>query len=378
MPKLFLAALSLGDAFDASDAASALERSIRLTNRELMPADVVCLPIVDGGPGTLEFLVNHTLGSYIEVEATDAEGDQEVVPFGLCGSDEKLAVIEMERVSGVDAPGTPGTTYGVGELIRDVLDEGAFSVLLGLSEPLARDAGLGLAAALGVKFYDENDSLLDLSKPGVEMTAIQRIDASDRAFELLAARFFVARAKSVPLLGAEDKEYLSELRRLATILKRDVGIELPVDSLSLSTSGIEFGLIAFLSAAIRDGGDLVLEAADVCQRFGESLDEALIVLARDVAQLSFVTATETLLSAAEPKLLPIVLVLANPVTDESRRALRSRFPRCSIFSLADAKVFQAPLAANARTEDLRRDLLIRLDKLMPQVLAELTRARAVA
>ena len=52
----------------------------------------------------------------------------------------------MRRVA--ESPTGIGTTFGVGELVLDALDEGAFSIILGHDEPLAADAGLGAAQAL--------------------------------------------------------------------------------------------------------------------------------------------------------------------------------------------------------------------------------------
>lgn len=378
MPKLFLTALSLGDALNATESAAALARAVRSADRELTSEDIVAIPLVDGCSGTLEFLVNHSLGSYVEVEATDAAGDQAIVPFGLCGSDEKLAVIEMQSIAGVDMPGARGTTFGVGELIRDVLDEGAFSVILAQAEPIARDAGLGLAASLGVKFFDDNGIELDMAKPDVDLGRIERIDASGRAFEALAARFFVARSNPVSPLDAVDKDFSAQLRRLATIVKRDIGIELPIDSMSLSKSGIEFGLIAFLSAAIRDGAELVIEAAQVLDSIAVDGDQAIIVLARDEAQCEFAPALGRILKQAEASALPMVFIFANPVGDDIRRKWSSKYSRSSVFSLQDAKVFQAPLGANASADTVRRDLLVKLDKLMSSVLSELKDSRQVA
>jgi glycerate kinase len=372
MSKLFLTALSIGDALSATDAANALVRAVRQADRSRSSSDIVSVPLVDGCSGTLEFLVGHTLGSYLEVEATDAAGDQAIVPFGLCGADEKLAVIEMQSIAAVDAPGQSGTTAGVGELIRDAVDEGAFSILLTQEEPLARDAGLGLAAALGVKFYDESDRLLDFTRPGADLSAVARIDASERTFDALSARFFVARAQPQTLLSASDVAFKQQLRHLATVVRRDIGIELPVDTLSLSASGIEFGLIAFLSAAIREGGPLVLEGAQIIEAIAGPDVEGVVVLVRDEVQIAFSSALTALLKAAESAHVPVCFAFANPLSADARRSFESKDGERIVYSLQEVSLFQAPLSAASNSNDIRRDLLMRLDKLVPQMLAQFT------
>ena len=371
MPKLFLTALSLGDALSAVDASNALVRSVRQADRSLVSSDVVALPLVDGCSGTLEFLVGHTLGSYLEVEATDATGDQAIVPIGLCGSDERLAVLELQSIAGVDALGDRGTTFGVGELMQDALDEGAFSVLLAHEEPIARDAGLGLAAALGVKFFDATGAELDMRSPNVDLSRVASIDATGRSFETLSARFFVARSTPLKLLDAQDQEFQDQLRSLAQIVKRDLGLDIPVDTLSLSKSGVEFGLIAFLSAAIREGSSLVTEASEVLPMIESTDSGALLVLARDEAQLAFSEALQPMVQAAIAASLPIVFLFANAIATDTLRQIESRCKGAEVRSLQDVTLFQPPLTASAKPDEVRRNLLMRLDKLVPDILTGL-------
>lgn len=47
------------------------------------------------------------------------------------------------------------TTFGVGSLIRDAVEQGCKSIVIGLGGSCTNDAGAGAAAALGTKFYNE-------------------------------------------------------------------------------------------------------------------------------------------------------------------------------------------------------------------------------
>ncbi|HEY3875386.1 MAG TPA: glycerate kinase, partial [Candidatus Kapabacteria bacterium] len=256
--KILLVTSNISGILDATDAASLLARLVRSSDPALAADRIVQLPLVDGGAGTIDFLVTHSLGSFLEVEAHNARGEDAVVPLGFAGEDGKLAVIEMARAAGVPTLGTAGTTAGIGELIQDALDEGAFSIVLGHEEALARDAGLGAAQALGVCFFDVSGNPLDLAKPSVSLEAIARIDASNRSFSLLSSRIFIARSRSVAAVPDS-----SELNRLREIVQRDLGVRPPM--VPQSASAIEFGLTALLGAEVRDGVSLILEASGISE-----------------------------------------------------------------------------------------------------------------
>lgn len=357
MSKIVIAALPIGG-LTASEAASRLTRSVRAQWPSIASDRIVQLPLADGGEGTIDLLVTQSLGSFLEVEATGATGEPVVVPLGFAGEDGKLAIIEMHRV--VRSTAAQGTTYGVGELIRDALDEGAFSVLLGHDEPLARDAGLGAAAALGVKFFDNAGHELDLKDPTIELSNISRIDASGRAFEILSSRFYIARSAKT-LLTSPSPEYLLELDRLAEIARRDVGI--PVATNNLSASGIEFGLTAFCGAEVRDGMALVIEATGVEAMLKAGECAAFVLLAENPQSLDR-EAVRALLALALSSVKHVTIIFSKPLSAPEKKKL---FPKVTLLSLADAKLFAAPLAAEATPDTIRRDTLLRLEKIAPEL-----------
>ncbi|HUU43959.1 MAG TPA: glycerate kinase, partial [Planctomycetota bacterium] len=90
-------------------------------------AEVVCVPMADGGEGTVEAMVDATAGEFVDCEVTAPLGDRVRARFGVLG-DGKTAVIEMASASGLPlvppAKRNPlrTTTFGTGELIRAALD----------------------------------------------------------------------------------------------------------------------------------------------------------------------------------------------------------------------------------------------------------------
>ena len=74
--------------------------------------------------------------------------------------DGKTAVVEMAAAAGlplVEDRKNPAltTTYGVGQLIRHAVENGCSNIIIGIGGSCTNDGGVGMAAALGVRFFDK-------------------------------------------------------------------------------------------------------------------------------------------------------------------------------------------------------------------------------
>jgi glycerate kinase len=374
--KILIATAAIDGIYDATDVASQIARIIRSNDRSLASSDLVQFPMVNGGSGTIDFLVSHTLGSFLEVEATGASGEEVVAPIGFAGEDGKLAVIEMARVAHVPNLGDTGTTAGIGQLIQDALDEGAFSVILAHEEPIACDAGLGAASALGVKFFDKSDNEINFSQPAANASSsramnpmmlieqITRVDATTRSFSLLSSRIFIARSADVGLSneGKASQGFLDALAQLAEIIRRDTGIH-PTTA-NLSASGVEFGLAAFLGAEVRDGASLVLEASSIAEAITRGEFSECVFLIPNLVELKsdYLIA---LIELVRTKVKHRAIIAIGGTSTEQAADSEHRF------YLQDVVLFQTPVSANAGIEEKRRDIIMRLEKLFPTVLEAL-------
>jgi Glycerate kinase family len=365
--KILALALPFPGLWDSNEAAALSARFIRAADRSIGTSDIVTLPWLDGSSGTIDFLVTHSLGSFLEVEATGATGEEIIVPIGFAGEDGKLAVIEMARVASIanNAPnGQLGTTAGIGELVQDALDEGAFSVLLCHEEPLARDAGFGAGAALGVRFFDAQDNEVTFSHSVSTLANIMRVDISNRSFALLSSRIYLARSASA-VNSSPSPEFLGELDRLATIIQRDTGI--PPSLTNLSASAVEFGLAAFLGAEVRDGATLVLEASQIEAAIERGEFSEAVLLAPSIAVLDDQSPSlRNLLERIRARISRRAVIVTDTPEDTTGKQTRD-----SQYSLASVPIFQAPIGSGASMEERRRDFTMRLEKLIPTVLDDL-------
>ncbi len=283
----------------AVDVADALARGVFDARPQ---AEVIRIPVADGGEGTVESAV--TAGfEVVKQEVTGPLGDPVQATFAVKGS---TAVVELAEASGLPlvAPGQlrplRATTRGTGELIKHALDLGCTEIVLGVGGSASTDGGAGLLQGLGVSLRDADGrelpggggALIDLHSadisgldPRLKGTTLTL--ASDVTHLMLGPKG--AAAVFGPQKGAspEDVETLEKgLERYLSVLAEVKG-ECVYDAASSEGSGAAggsgFAAIALLGAVFRPGIDVMLklvdfdarcEAADLVITGEGSLDQA--------------------------------------------------------------------------------------------------------
>lgn len=257
------------DKFKASLSASEAAEAIRNGLAEALPdASIRCVPLADGGEGTVQVFTDALGGSLIEANAHDALGRPIRAIYGWNDA-QKLAVIEMSAASGLwRIPGAErdpwrASTLGTGELIRDAIQRGARRILVGLGGSATSDAGAGMAAALGVQFLDAAGAALD--PVPVNFPNIARVVPSSLSFP----EIFALSDVDNPLLGPQGAAHVfgpqkgvtdpaaldDVLRHFADVVTRDVGSDFREIPGAGAAGGLGFGLLSFCQATIRSGFD---------------------------------------------------------------------------------------------------------------------------
>src|SRR5215218_974050 len=262
----------------AGQAAAAIEAGLR---RARPDAEVVRLPLGDGGAGTLEALVAAGF-ERVPVAATGPTGEPLAAAIAVDGAraaGPRRAFVEMAEASGLKRlPGgrrapLEATTYGTGELVRAALDHGAETLVLGIGGSATTDGGSGMAAALGARFLDRDGA--DLPPGGAALLRLARIDVASLDSRLAGVRITVASDVDNPLTGPEGAAHVygpqkgagpddvllldSALRRYARVLADDLGQDVAGRPGAGAAGGLGAGAIAFLGAELRTGIELVLE-----------------------------------------------------------------------------------------------------------------------
>lgn len=196
-----LAPDSFKESMSAKEVCVAMEKGLR----KVYPgAEYIHVPMADGGEGTVQSLVDASGGQMYTKEVTGPLGQPVTAQFGIMG-DGHTAAIEMASASGIQlvnkADRNPliTTTYGTGELIRECLDRGIRSIIIGIGGSATNDGGTGMAEALGAKFLDA-DGLM-LPRGGGSLDRLASIDVSGLDERLQQVQLIVACDVTNPLCG---------------------------------------------------------------------------------------------------------------------------------------------------------------------------------
>jgi len=147
------------DSFKGSIGAAAAADALREGWRAARPGDlVVCMPMADGGEGTLDAVARAVPAARRMPVAVRGPAGSEVqaswlwVPGGT-------AVVELANTSGIEQlrgrlRPLDADTFGLGEAIAAALRHGATRVVVGLGSSASTDGGIGMLTALGARFTD--------------------------------------------------------------------------------------------------------------------------------------------------------------------------------------------------------------------------------
>lgn len=147
------------DSYKGSLTAVQAAQSMAAGIRRVMPdAQVVQLPVADGGEGTTEAFYAAAGGERYTVQVTGPLGDP--VQAVWLRLPDGTGVMEMAQASGITLiprerlDPLRATSYGTGELLRAMLDAGCRKILLGIGGSATNDGGAGMMQVLGARFLD--------------------------------------------------------------------------------------------------------------------------------------------------------------------------------------------------------------------------------
>jgi len=267
--RILIAPDSYKNALSALEVAKSLKSGLQ---KVFQDAEFEILPMADGGEGTVEALIDATQGEIITARVHDPLMRPIESSFGITG-DGVTAVIEMASASGIQMI-TSGernpwitTTYGTGELILAALDRGCRDIILGIGGSATNDCGMGMAAALGVKFLDHAGNSVG---PGGGMLAeVTRIDISGLDNRIRETKIMVACDVTNPLTGPDGASHVygpqkgadpemvnkldSNLKKFSDLIMEQLGKDVEQIPGAGAAGGLGAGLIAFLDGELVEG-----------------------------------------------------------------------------------------------------------------------------
>jgi glycerate kinase len=321
--KILIAPDSFKGSATSRNAAEAIGKGVHLVFSD---AELIEIPVADGGEGTVEALAESKNGQIIIKRVKDPLGNMVDAEYGILPGN--VAIIEMASASGL--PLVPEnkrnplitSTFGTGQLIKDALDRGCKEIILGIGGSATNDGGTGMARALGYKFLDKNG--YELTEGGGSLIDLAEVDDSEADKEIFKTKFLIACDVTNPLTGTEgashiygaqkgasvkDIEHLDEsLVKLAAVISQKYARSNANVPGAGAAGGLGYGLMEFCGGELKSGIEIVLDLI----KFDSYLDGVDLVISgegRIDGQSVYGKVPVGIAGRAEKKNIPVLVIV---------------------------------------------------------------------
>ena len=307
----------------ASEAAAAIARGVR----DVFPeAEVLEVPVADGGDGTVDALVSAHRGTYLTAHVEGPLGDPVTARYGLIESG-RTGVVELATASGLTLIPTErrdprhASTFGFGQLLIAARDAGASEVIAGIGGSATNDGGAAMAQALGYRLLDAGGR--DLPRGGSALARLERIDPAGLDPRWHSVKVMVACDVTNPLTGPQGasavygpqkgadeaavQELDAALANFAAVIERDLGKRVAEVPGAGAAGGAGAGLLAFLDAALLPGAPLIVTASGLDQKL-PGADLVITGEGRVDSQTAYGKAPGEVAKRAQAARIPVLLM----------------------------------------------------------------------
>jgi glycerate kinase len=338
---------------------SAVEAAVAIATgwlRKVPDADIVEVPMSDGGPGFVDVLHAALDGELVAVTVPDPYG--EPVPAAILRVGD-TAYVESAQAVGLhltepgDRRPMAASSRGLGELVGAAIAEGASRVVVGAGGTATNDGGAGFLAALGatatggvLDHGPEGLAALDHVDLGPARRLTEQVElvlASDVDNQLLG---LIGATKTYgPQKGLTDEQLLTVdgwLQRFAELTDRKVAAQKGAGA----AGGLGFALL-LLGASRRPGVEVVAEAVGLADRLAGA---DLVVTGEGAFDFSSRSGKVPygVAQIAAQQLVPCIAVAGQVlVGSREMRALGIEAAYSMVDRVGEERAFAAPAAALA-------------------------------
>ncbi len=280
------------DSFKDSLRAADICRAIAAGCQKAEPtATLELIPLSDGGEGLIQAIAHS--GQYISCTVTGPDSSPVNAQYLISEKDSaKTAIIEMAAAAGLELlpPKKRNpintTTFGVGELILHAWNNGCRNFYIGMGGSATIDCGCGLAQALGIKFFDQNDQLITKPLTPALNKDIKCICTTDIKIDTSKCSFTAISDVNNTLLGNSGAAYVFGPQKGAdhnqiliaeqantnavTVIENNCQHSLRDIPGTGAAGGLAIAIIAFLNGTITSGIDAVLKETNFQQRIKDA------------------------------------------------------------------------------------------------------------
>ena len=279
--RILVAPAGFKESLNADEVADCIEKGILLA---LPDAQIMKVPLVDGGEGFTKALVAATNGELHQITVSDPTGEPVKSCYGFLGeSGPPTAVFEIAAAAGLrlipPEKRNPlfTTSFGVGEMIREILDTDVDRILIGCGDSGTNDGGVGMAEVLGVRFIDTNGN--NLAWGGGELIKLEHIDMSNLDPRLSSieinvvcnwqnilcgplgvSRVYGAQKGAQP---GQIEMLASAIEHLADVIDLELGLDVREIPGGGASGGLGAGLYAFLGARLHPRYEIITKYLEI-------------------------------------------------------------------------------------------------------------------
>ena len=255
----------------------------KLANERYKNIEIEPEVIADGGDGFLDIFNNF---SKKEVLVTNAMGEKIKASY-LVDYNNKKAVIEVAEIIGLKKVSEKNpylaSTYGLGEVIKSLLQENIRDFIIGLGGSATNDCGIGMLSALGYKFYDKNNN--ECIHGINALSKINRIDDSYLNENLKNAKFTLISDVENILCGQEGATYVFSkqkglkeenfqivddyVNKFTRIVYNKYNTNYSNILGSGAAGGLAYGFLTFTNSEIKKGSDFMIEYLEIEEKIKE-------------------------------------------------------------------------------------------------------------
>jgi glycerate kinase len=261
----------------SQEVAATIARAIHSVDPQI---EVDLFPIADGGEGTAAILAQH-LGAGRKLTQTLDPIGRPIEAESFVG--DGIGILDMSAASGLwrlkagERDPMRATTYGTGIQIHQLSETNVSRILVGLGGSATSDAGLGMAAAVGYKFYASDGELI-LPSPArfCDIAVIESpprpllpeiIGLSDVETRLTGQdgaihTFGPQKGLTPPMVDRLDKD----LTQLVFRIEKQLGKNFSNLPRSGAAGGLGYGIVTFLGGKLVSGFDFLADSVKLRER----------------------------------------------------------------------------------------------------------------
>jgi len=264
------------DKFKSSLSAFEVSNAIKSGILQYTPeVEIQMHPLADGGDGSIDVLSHFLPLQEVSTETIDPLGRNITTTYFR---ENKTAYIELAKAAGIDLlkkdehHPLSTSTIGTGYQIRHALSSGCDKIYLFIGGSATTDAGMGIAHAMGIRFYDKENNILD--PIGANLMHVYNIDKSGLILEVHQTKIIILCDVENVLYGVQGAAYVygpqkganpyevkeldNGLQNFAKVIQTQFDIDISTIIGGGAAGGTAAGLVGLIGATIHKGIDTIM------------------------------------------------------------------------------------------------------------------------